>query len=1081
MNNPLDPTLRELSDCGCCAGTSAETPVAIDNRPGLGAIAFRAGTQPQFKASLLAALPRQSRPALAGLRTRDDDDFTVALLDGWATLADVLTFYSERIANEAYLRTATERRSVLELARAIGYELNPGVAASTWLAFTVDDAKGTPGFANIARGTKVQSLPGPDEKPQVYETTEAILGRHEWNELHPVRTGLPAPHWGQRTIRLKGATTRLAPGDALLIVGEERLKDSGNENWDFRRVSALETFPSADPEAAYTLVTLDRGLGKAEPFVQPARANAKVFALRQRTSVFGHNAPDWRAMPDSIKAGFDAPQMEKAFVPARSDWPGLTLADISDGPPGTSAGTGLYGEYFDGVVFASRRHGRTDAQVNFDWGAGAPPGTGLAADQFSIRWTGWVEPKATGDHTFITYSDDGVRLWVNGALVVDNWTDHGKMRDAGAIALVKGRKYDLRLEYYERTGAAVIQLAWAYPGQAEHIIPTSQLYPRNIHTLHLDAVYPSVLPGGWLVLSTPEYEEAYQVLTAAEDAKTDFTLSSKVTRVTIRGENLRERFNDRVRVITVFAGSEVLERAPEPAVEPVAGDTILLDSLIPALPVPRALLVRGAAARVKVLSKGAPLRLTLDSGKTVPLSVGQRLTLLKPPVFAPATTAPARWDLQTDTGQSGWVQATPEQLAYESAPDDAPSLLEVATLRRVQAATGDHTQLTLTQPLARAYDPFRTTILANVAPVTHGETVHEVLGGGDATQPHQRFALKQKPLTYTPAGTPSGGETSLEIWVNDAKWQEVPSLFGRGPRERVYVTRLADDGTVSVVFGDGSSGARLPTGQENVRAVYRKGTGLEGLVRAEQLSLLMTRPLGVKSALNPRASEGAADPQKLRDARRNAPLTVLTLDRVVSLQDYEDFARGFSGIAKALATWMWNVQSRGVFITVAGPSGAAVADDSATREHLLGALGSVQKPGEPAAVTFGNPLVPVQVTSYVPVQFRLKGTVYVAADRVPENVLAAVRDALTAAFSFEARAFGQPVALSEVESVMQNVPGVVAVDIDELDKPPGHRLRNIVTAAKPAAGAAADQVQPAELLTLDETSLADLVVKTYEL
>jgi predicted phage baseplate assembly protein len=359
--------------------------------------------------------------------------------------------------------------------------------------------------------------------------------------------------------------------------------------------------------------------------------------------------------------------------------------------------------------------------------------------------------------------------------------------------------------------------------------------------------------------------------------------------------------------------------------------------------------------------------------------------------------------------------------------------------------------------------------------------VSEVLGGGDATQPHQRFVLKQKPLTYTPAANPSGGETSLEIWVNDAKWREVPSLFGRGPRERVYVTRLADDGTVSVVFGDGASGARLPTGQENVRAVYRKGIGLEGLAKAEQLSLLMTRPLGVKSVLNPRASEGAADPQSLSDARRNAPLTVLTLDRVVSLQDYEDFARGFSGIAKALATWTWNVRSRGVFITVAGPAGAAVADDSATRAHLLGALGSVQKPGEPAAVTFGNPLVPVQVKSYTPVEFRLKGTVYVAADRVPEKVLTAVRDALKAAFSFEARAFGQPVALSEVESVIHNVPGVVAVDVDALDKAPGHRLRNIVTAAKPASGAAADQAQPAELLTLDETSLTDLVVKSYAL
>src|SRR5678816_3746877 len=81
---------------------------------------------------------------LRALTTRDPSDFSIALLDGWATVADVLTFYEERIANEGFLRTATERRSILELARLIGYELNPGVAASVHLAYTVDTATGAP-------------------------------------------------------------------------------------------------------------------------------------------------------------------------------------------------------------------------------------------------------------------------------------------------------------------------------------------------------------------------------------------------------------------------------------------------------------------------------------------------------------------------------------------------------------------------------------------------------------------------------------------------------------------------------------------------------------------------------------------------------------------------------------------------------------------------------------------------------------------------------------------------------------------------------------------------------------------------
>src|SRR4029077_5976306 len=111
----LDPTLRALDDCGCCDGLAAETPAGVQNRPGLSAIAYRSGTWREFRASLLASLSTQEHAPLARLTTRGDDDFTIALLDAFASVADVLTFYQERIANEGYLRTATERRSILEL------------------------------------------------------------------------------------------------------------------------------------------------------------------------------------------------------------------------------------------------------------------------------------------------------------------------------------------------------------------------------------------------------------------------------------------------------------------------------------------------------------------------------------------------------------------------------------------------------------------------------------------------------------------------------------------------------------------------------------------------------------------------------------------------------------------------------------------------------------------------------------------------------------------------------------------------------------------------------------------------------
>src|ERR1044072_5188601 len=115
----------ELSDCGCCEGVSAQTPIALHSRPGLSAIAYRVGTYSTFRETLHAHLSGSGRPALNGLTTRDNNDFTIALLDAWAMVGDVLTFYQERIANEAYLRTATERLSVLGLQRLLHYETTP--------------------------------------------------------------------------------------------------------------------------------------------------------------------------------------------------------------------------------------------------------------------------------------------------------------------------------------------------------------------------------------------------------------------------------------------------------------------------------------------------------------------------------------------------------------------------------------------------------------------------------------------------------------------------------------------------------------------------------------------------------------------------------------------------------------------------------------------------------------------------------------------------------------------------------------------------------------------------------------------
>ncbi|MFK7810791.1 MAG: PA14 domain-containing protein [Saprospiraceae bacterium] len=138
-------------------------------------------------------------------------------------------------------------------------------------------------------------------------------------------------------------------------------------------------------------------------------------------------------------------------------------------------GSGLEASYYNSNNLTSLAYTQTDANVDFDWGTGGP--AGVNNDNFSVRWTGSIEVPRSGTYTFYTNSDDGVRLWVNGKVMVDNWTDHGPTEDIAMIHLEPNTKYDIQLEYYEAGGGALIQLSWTGPGILKEIIPSQNLFP----------------------------------------------------------------------------------------------------------------------------------------------------------------------------------------------------------------------------------------------------------------------------------------------------------------------------------------------------------------------------------------------------------------------------------------------------------------------------------------------------------------------------------------------------------------------------------------------------------------------------
>ena len=867
--------------CGCCEGVDASTPLGVVNRAGLSEIRYRIGEYAQFKASLQAGLSSFEHPELAGLRTRDADDYTIGLLDAVACAADVLTFYQERLANESYLRTATERVSLQEMAKLIGYRLRPGVAAETPLAFALEPPRqpppglppqpgafvtGIPAALTLAAGLKVQSVPGPDEKPQTFETVEAIDARPEWGAVRPWLSELRNPGFGATEAWLAGVRNNLKAGDALVFVDNAFLDNPVTSNhWDFRLLDVVEPDTANDR----THVRWKRGLGSFTPLSHPPVA-PQVHVMRKRVGVFGHNAPRWRSMNQEFKDNYPEPTLDHLGSPT-----GLGLLSL--------------------------------VLVNEDW------------PSFTISP---VPATATGGYV------------------------------------------DLDVVLSEVTTGSLAVLAKGEFNRPDESFPAGT------------------------------YVELYKVTSTTEVSRDEFALSGKVSRLGLSGQNLDTQFFSFVRATNVYAQSERIALAPFPVTADVSGDQL-----------PLALPADGLLPERRLIVKG------------------------------------------------------------ERRDNDGALVHEAAIVSVAAQVNG--VVLGIAPPLPAALKRESVVVHLNIAHATHGETVSQVLGAGDAGQAFQRFELKRTPLTYRSATNETGADSELTLRVGDIEWSERATLFGAAPTERAYTLATDEQARTWVVFGDGLRGARLPSGVNNVRATYRQGLGQEGNVPADSLTQLMTRPLGLKSVSNPVAAQGGTDPEPADQARRTMPLGTRTLGRAVSLLDYEDFAMAFTGIAKAQATVLQLPAGKTIAITVAGQDGVALAPGNPVWNNLWQALKAS-----------GDPHVAVQLLSYQPSAFRVGLKVKRDPAYGLEPLLAAVEAALRAHYAFGARALGQPVLQSDVIAVVHSVPGVVAVDLDFLyggtspfvQTLKSRQTRLLASRMRVAGGTAL----PAELLTLHAGPLARL-------
>ena len=419
------------------------------------------------------------------------------------------------------------------------------------------------------------------------------------------------------------------------------------------------------------------------------------------------------------------------------------------------------------------------------------------------------------------------------------------------------------------------------------------------------------------------------------------------------------------------------------------------------------------------------------------------------------------WLITDRQGFQGYLRTSTEQIfPLLPAAEAFPLVNEAAKVKR-PPPDQQRPVLTLQTPLTFSYDPATVEIAANVVRATHGETADEVLGSGDGNTSNQQFELKKPPLTYVSAANTSGSESTLEVRVDGVLWRQNDSLYSLQPQEQAYIIRIEDDGTTSVIFGDGRGGARLPSGQENITARYRSGIGADGNVPAAKLSILKTRPQGIAEVINPLAATGGANKESLVAARTNAPPTARTLRRIVSLQDFQDFAQGFAGVAKAQAQALWDGSAQVVHITLAGVEGATVPETSALYQSLVAAIGQAR-----------DPLQQVQVASYAPILFNLEARVLLDHRYQAETVEPEIVKALWAAFAFEQRNFGQTVTSAEVIAATQSVAGVSAVDLNALYLVGRSRALNSALTALTARYVPQEKmIKPAQLILLSPVGI----------
>lgn len=305
--------------------------------------------------------------------------------------------------------------------------------------------------------------------------------------------------------------------------------------------------------------------------------------------------------------------------------------------------------------------------------------------------------------------------------------------------------------------------------------------------------------------------------------------------------------------------------------------------------------------------------------------------------------------------------------------------------------------------------------MGNLVTATRGQTVsNEVLGSGDGQTASQRFTLKKKPLTYVPSADSSTGRAStLTVWVDGVKWDEVDSFYEADAYDTVYVVRLDEAGEATITFGDGQRGRRLPTGTNNVVASYRYGAG-QAAPEAGSIKQIARPARGLKGVRQPEDGTPGSNAETAETIRSAAPRQATLLGRAVSLLDFQAVVAACSGVRATAVQWAWASRQQRAVVRV-----WHVGSNVTTVKARL------QGVSDPTTI------FEVEAAQAVPIQLDLELEVdedHVASS-VEAEVAAVLSDPETGLLPPERIGIGRPFFFSALRAKVHEVAGVIAVRI----------------------------------------------------